>query len=47
MIERGRGTDCHCRAAETGYRQGQNKGSRGKHAMKQESGRRSEINRQM
>ena len=38
-IERGRGTDCDCQAAETGYRQRQNKRNRGIQALKQESDR--------
>ena len=44
-IERGRGTDCHCQAAETGYRQRQNKRSRGIQTMKQESDRSRQIYR--
>ena len=38
-IERGRGTDCNCQAAETGYRQRQKKRNRGIHTLKQESDR--------
>ena len=47
LIERGRGTDYHCKVAETGLRQRQNQRGRGIQTMKQENGKRSEISRQM